>query len=171
MMDPAVASAFPSSPVAEASLRAEFARFLEARHATGLRALLASRAGAGAHHGLAVSAAELLDAAPALGALLIGAARLVLPLLDEGLREAQGAALRVALEGGGGVGLELKPLCHVRIAELPCVEELCLKNVSAIRASDVDKFMQACVRLSSQAGMHARASGDPTVRARRCRAP
>jgi DNA helicase MCM9 len=95
------------------------------------------------HHSFLVKSHDLIDYDPTLGFIVIYHPKLILPLFDQALVEAQNSLIRyhtpVSTTSKGG---SVKLNCHVRVVSLPPTESICKPTISDIRADETEALVQ-----------------------------
>jgi DNA helicase MCM9 len=129
--------------VTPAQYRKMLREFIEERLFNELEALVLKYSGPSEHFMFEVSCTELIDFDPSLGFNIIHFPKLLIPIFDEAIFEAQtNLCAHPALEAKNGRKGSVKMHCHIRIISLPPAEYLNKPNISDIRADDVDSLIQ-----------------------------
>jgi DNA helicase MCM9 len=129
--------------VTPAQYRQILREYIEERQFSELESLVLRTAGPSEHFKFEVSCNDLLDFDPSLGFNVIHFPKLLLPIFDEAVFEAQtNLCAHPSLEAKHSRKGTVKTHCHIRIVSLPPTESLNKPTISNIRADDVDSLIQ-----------------------------
>ena len=117
--------------------------FIEERLFCDLEGLVLRYSGPSEHTSFIVSCHDLIDFDPSLGYNVIHFPKLLLPIFDEAIFEAQtNICSHSSFEIKHGRKGSVKINCHIRIVSLPPAEYLNKPTISDIRADDVESLIQ-----------------------------
>ena len=120
--------------------------FIEECQFTQLESLVLLPAASSQHFSFYVSSNELIDHDPALGYTVIHHPKLLLPIFEAALIEAQRLLVKHSAFSRkyNGSTWVVKDLCHVRLRSLPPVGYLHKATISDIRTENSDSLLQIC---------------------------
>jgi DNA replicative helicase MCM subunit Mcm2 (Cdc46/Mcm family) len=117
--------------------------FIEAREFEQLQTLVLKVLGHAEHTSFLVTCSDLIDFDPSLAYVVIHHPKLLLPIFDEAVFEAQTNLFQhPAVEKKHGRKGSVKLHCHVRLVGLPPLEYLTKPTIGDIRAGDVCNLVQ-----------------------------
>ena len=129
--------------ITPAQYRKLFRDYIEERLFKELESLVLRYAGPAEHTSIEVFCDDLIDFDPSLGFNVIHYPKLIIPIFDEAVFEAQtNLCSHPSFGAKHGRKGSVKVNCHVRIMSLPPTEYLNKPTISDIRADDVESLIQ-----------------------------
>ena len=117
--------------------------YIEDRLFSELESLVLRYAGPSEHTSIEVFCNDLIDFDPSLGFNVVHYPKLIIPIFDEAIFEAQtNLCSHPSFASKHGRKGSVKTNCHIRIMSLPPTEYLNKPTISDIRADDIESLIQ-----------------------------